>query len=62
MRIRPRRSDNVRVHVPVVCSAGEHMEVQKIGSCIVISIKLGENRLNPEFITAFHDAMDRAEA
>ena len=38
------------------------MEVEKVGSCVVISMKLGENRLNPDFITAFHDALDKAEA
>ena len=38
------------------------MEVEKIGSCVVIHMKLGENRLNSAFISAFHDALDEAEA
>lgn len=38
------------------------MEVEKVGSCVVIHMKLGENRLNPDFIVAFHKALDEAEA
>ena len=38
------------------------MEVEKIGSCVVIHVRLGENRLNPDFLSAFHDALDKAEA
>ena len=38
------------------------MEVEKMGSCVVIHMKFGENRLNPAFLAAFQEALDRAEA
>lgn len=37
------------------------MEVEKVGSCVVIRMKRGENRLNPEFVEAFNKALDKAE-
>ena len=37
------------------------MEVEKCGSCVVIHMRLGENRLNPDFLKAFHEALDKAE-
>ena len=37
------------------------MEVEKVGSCVVIRTKRGENRLNPEFVEAFNEALDKAE-
>ena len=36
--------------------------MEKVGGCVVIHMKLGENRLNPDFIEAFNDALDKAEA
>ncbi len=38
------------------------MEVEKVGSVVVIHMKCGENRLNPEFIELFQEALDKAEA
>ena len=38
------------------------MEVEKVGSCVVIHMNRGENRFNPEFLEAFHEALDKAEA
>ena len=38
------------------------MEVQRVGRCVVIHMRLGENRLNPAFLAAFHEALDKAEA
>ena len=37
------------------------MELEKVGSCVVIRMKRGENRLNPEFVEAFNEALDKAE-
>ena len=37
------------------------MEVEKIGSCVVIHLNFGENRLSPAFLKAFHEALDKAE-
>ncbi len=36
-------------------------EVEKIGSCVVITMNLGENRLNTNFIRAMNKALDEAE-
>ena len=33
-----------------------------MGSCVVVHMKLGENRLNADFISAFHEALDKTEA
>ena len=38
-----------------------NMEVEKIGSCVVIHLNFGENRLSPAFLRAFHEALDKAE-
>ena len=38
------------------------MEVEKLGSCVVIHMKSGENRLTPEFVKEFHECLDKAEA
>ena len=38
------------------------MEVEKVGRCAVIHMKMGENRLNPDFIAAFQEALDQTEA
>ena len=38
------------------------MEVEKVGSCVVIHMNRGENRVNPDFIAAFLEALDKAEA
>lgn len=37
------------------------MEVEKVGSCVVIRMKRGENRLCPEFLEALNEALDKAE-
>lgn len=37
------------------------MEVEKVGSCVVIHMNFGENRLSPAFLKAFHEALDKAE-
>ena len=35
--------------------------VEKVGACVVITMDLGENRLNDNFIRAMHKALDTAE-
>ena len=35
--------------------------VEKVGPCVVITMDLGENRVNSNFIRAFHKALDQAE-
>ena len=35
--------------------------VEKVGSCVVITMDLGENRLNANFLWAMHKALDEAE-
>ena len=36
-------------------------EVEKVGSCVVITMDLGENRLNSNFVRAMNKALDEAE-
>ena len=36
-------------------------QVEKIGSCVVITMDLGENRLNTNFVRAMNKALDEAE-
>ena len=40
--------------------AGE-FEVSYVDRCVVIKMAWGENRLNPDFISAMHNALDKAE-
>lgn len=35
--------------------------VEKVGKCVVITMDLGENRINANFIRAMHKALDAAE-
>lgn len=35
--------------------------VEKIGSCVVITMDIGENRLNRNFVRAMNKALDEAE-
>ena len=37
------------------------MEVEKIGSCVVLHMKCGQNVMTPEFLQAFSEALDKAE-
>ena len=36
-------------------------QVEKVGRCVVVTMDLGENRLNANFIRAFNKALDQAE-
>jgi enoyl-CoA hydratase/carnithine racemase len=36
-------------------------QVEKIGSCVVITMDLGENRLNNNFVRALNKALDEVE-
>ena len=36
-------------------------QVEKIGSCVLITMDLGENRLNSNFVRAMSKALDEAE-
>lgn len=38
------------------------MEVEKVGSVVVVHMKCGENRLNPNFLKILHEALDKVEA
>ena len=40
---------------------GSDFLVEKVGSCVVITMDLGENRLNTNFIRAMNKALDEAE-
>jgi len=40
---------------------GEDFPVEKVGSCIVVTLNRGENRVNNSFISALHRALDKAE-
>ena len=40
---------------------GDEFPVEKVGSCIVITLNRGENRVNNSFISAMHRALDKAE-
>jgi len=42
-------------------SMGEDFPVEKVGTCIVITLNRGENRVNNSFISAMHRALDKAE-
>ena len=35
--------------------------VEKVGRCVVITMGLGENRINPNFLRAMNKALDQAE-
>ena len=37
------------------------MQVEKIGSCVVVTMDFGENRLNANFTRAMNKALDEAE-
>ena len=39
----------------------QDLQVEKIGSCVVITMDFGENRLNANFIRAMNKALDEAE-
>ena len=39
----------------------QRMEVEKLGSCVVVHLNFGENRLTSAFLKAFHEALDKAE-
>ena len=36
------------------------MDVSIDGTCVLLRMKQGENRINPEFVEDFHKALDRA--
>ena len=36
-------------------------EVSYVDRCVVIKMAWGENRLNPDFLSAMHNALDKAE-
>ena len=35
--------------------------VERVGGCVVITMDLGENRMNPNFVRAMNKALDEAE-
>ena len=37
------------------------LKVEKVGPCVVITMDLGENRLNPNFCRAMNKALDEVE-
>ena len=39
----------------------DHFPVEKVGSCVVITMNRGENRVNGEFIQSMNRALDMAE-
>lgn len=36
------------------------MDVNIDGTCVILRMEQGENRINPEFVEGFHKALDRA--
>ena len=42
-------------------SREQSVELEKLGSCAVIHLNFGENRLTSAFLKAFHEALDEAE-
>ena len=42
-------------------SQEQSVKVEKLGSCAVIHLNFGENRLTSAFLKAFHEALDEAE-
>ncbi len=48
-------------HSPSHLATGK-MEVEKVGTVVVIRMKGGENRITYDFIADFHQALDKAEA
>ena len=42
--------------------ASDDLQVEKIGTCVVITMDLGENRVNANFVRAMNKALDRGRA
>ena len=40
---------------------GGGVKVEKKGSCAILRMCLGENRLNPNFVKAYNQALDKIE-
>ena len=37
------------------------IRVEKVGRCVIVRMERGENRLNPEFVEAMNQALDKVE-